>query len=344
LSFTNDQLGLHARSFDDIIAMDVALCGKVAEHEAARCRVAAQSKIVVAFPRDFFVNFTLPEKIASLSLAERSGLRSCRAAASIRRKLEEAKALLNECRDFCVSAAEWRTLDNPKFGGIGILYHMLFGFEYAQGRPLNMLACVAPWEMLTQDVLYRFGPQPEGTDIQKILEDMRPIGAQHDPAGRINECEAALRFFIGPYTDQCTALWNSYFDANGVDVICVPNQFCATWSWSEFAGHRIPMEVKGHDGEYTEELGPFTWESNWILFSNKGLAIPKVAVPLGLDEAGRPVGCCLYGRAVPSAKRFDAEFVRTFDLDFLHQVRRIVSTLHADGSLLRRVEPAATPL
>ena len=56
-------------------------------------------------------------------------------------------------------------------------------------------------------------------------------------------------------------------------------------------------------------------------------------VPLGVDELGRPVSCTCWGKAVPRAHLYDDEFAKSWDLEFMYKVQRLVWTLHGDASL-----------
>ena len=65
ITFWNDQLGLNAREFDDILLYDAAVTGKVQEHDAASASVAAlsNSDITVGFPREFFYECNWPDSV-----------------------------------------------------------------------------------------------------------------------------------------------------------------------------------------------------------------------------------------------------------------------------------------
>jgi len=67
----------------------------------------------------------------------------------------------------------------------------------------------------------------------------------------------------------------------------------------------------------------------------KSIPIPKLMVPTGLDEQGRPTGLLFWGRAVPSEQIDNASFAKTFDLSFLYQVKTLVDLIHQDASLSR---------
>jgi len=64
-----------------------------------------------------------------------------------------------------------------------------------------------------------------------------------------------------------------------------------------------------------------------------GRAVPKLLIPLGVDAEGRPVSCTCWGKAVPRAHLYDDEFAKSWDLEFMYKVQRLVWTLHGDASL-----------
>ena len=244
-----------------------------------------------------------------------------------------------------VIAAEWHTVTSPKLGKVSALYHMLFGYEYAEGKPLDLGIALSVSNMLIQELLHTHSPPGTCVSMSQILEDARPLGSFHHPSASAAgmQDEAALRFLIGAYTDSITDHWNQFFNDNGVDVLIGPIQYADPWTWSEVAENRIALEVLSADGTYSTVKGSHTAASNSpLLYGLKSMAIPKVAVPLGLGPRGRPVACCLYGRAVPPEKRYDSAFIEEFDLDFLYQAHRIIQILHAHGSSLCRAEPRGT--
>ena len=61
MTFTNDQIGLNARSLDDILLLDAALLGLEAEHAAALAAAPSAGEIRVGLPQWPFVEFTVPD-------------------------------------------------------------------------------------------------------------------------------------------------------------------------------------------------------------------------------------------------------------------------------------------
>lgn len=87
---------------------------------------------------------------------------------------------------------------------------MLFGYEYAEGKPLDLGIALSPSNMLIQELLHTHGPPGTCVSMAHILDDARPLGRFHHPsAGAAGmQDDTALRFLIGPYTDSVTSHWN----------------------------------------------------------------------------------------------------------------------------------------
>ena len=126
MTYYNDQVGCIARSLDDIIVYDAAVCGTAAEHAAAAAAVKkrANKSIRVAFPEEIFVRFASEP---GGSLVEAS---------------DETRARLSRCRECLVSAGfavlangEWPRVASKRFGGekVNALLHHLFGEEWKPG-------------------------------------------------------------------------------------------------------------------------------------------------------------------------------------------------------------------
>ena len=83
----------------------------------------------------------------------------------------------------------------------------------------------------------------------------------------------------------------------------------------------------GHDGE--------AFGSH--MFKLKHLHIPKLLVPTGLSDDGRPTAVQLWGRAVPYAQMFDDEAAAVHDASFLHLAKKVAAAIQAQPDL-RRVD------
>ena len=67
------------------------------------------------------------------------------------------------------------------------------------------------------------------TTIADVIDDTRPVGVSHGPAGCFrgyngNTGESKLRY-CGVYQTLAPEFWNMYFEQTGVDMIITPTQF-----------------------------------------------------------------------------------------------------------------------
>lgn len=136
---------------------------------------------------------------------------------------------------------------------------------------------------------------------------------------------------------ECTDLWNAYFDEYNIDFILTPSLWSDVSKYTEGVRGARPLNVKQADGGYAMEEVPKGVGAFWGFA--KLWAVPKMLIPLGLDELGRPVSCTCWGKAVPRESLYDDEFVKTFDLNFLYKVKRAVQTMHAVPELQRQEPP-----
>ena len=75
----------------------------------------------------------------------------------------------------------------------------------------------------------------------------------------------------------------------------------------------------------------------------KALHIPKMTIPTGLTDDGRPTAVQVWGKAVPYAQMFDDSVSATRDAEFLHMVERLAQAIAAAPGLGRVDAPAFAP-
>ena len=337
------------------------VCPQAAAHAVAAAAAAAlhPADIRIGFPEEFFVRCNIPASIREDErLAKAAGVGPLRkpgdetdnknsdyaASPHIQAKLAAAKARL-AMTGFTVVEEEWGEVASGPLGPVNALYQMTHGFESAPGEMFQ------PWgpslSTLTGQMAAWMDQYLEPTDVtvRDICDDIRPVG-DHNPAGMMassaNEpgSESAFRMY-GKYSTECTVLWNQYFEDHAVDFICTNSTWADVETYAEMARGDGDVNVKQLDESYAvERLAKGRGRSSFWSFA-KQWAVPKLLVPLGCDSLGRPVSCTLWGKAVPPEHLYDDEFVKTWDLGFMHRARRAVVSLHADPAL-RRVEPPLT--
>ncbi|CAK0845900.1 unnamed protein product [Prorocentrum cordatum] len=275
-----DQLGLNARSIEDIILLDAALgeSGRPARHEDARRAVAERpaSSIRVGAPARPF------------AVGERLELNP-----DVRLKLEEAKAALGAA-GFAVLGREW-----PVSGAaMGTRRHQGGAAPGGDGHEGNAIEALL------------FGSRAvNGEPLSEVLADCGKAGAAHDPGSMFRlACganETQLRYLMGPWikessrksgmkksmcgaprglfglapylslpsersvpgaapiqescaefctvqfyaafssSEECAGVYNSYFDETGADLIVIPSAMAATPDLDALAGAQVPVTPVG---------------------------------------------------------------------------------------------------
>ncbi len=219
----------------------MAVLGIEAEHATAEATVEAMalSDIVVGFPTEIFVSMTVPASVRALAGGLSYSGPDRRASASLRNALETAKGLLT-AGGFTLNTAEWPTVDSPTLGSVNALYHMLSGFEYEPGSAWTYSVCaqtftgqIAQWQhnyLLANTTT--IGPPPRlhalclpcamilipltpcsvPSVAADVIDDTRPVGLSHGPAGCFrgyngNTGESKLRY-CGVYQTEAPEFWN----------------------------------------------------------------------------------------------------------------------------------------
>ncbi|KAJ9463282.1 Glutamyl-tRNA(Gln) amidotransferase subunit A 1 [Diplonema papillatum] len=329
LSYFADQIGLHARSVDDILWADRALNRTAADHESAKAGAAAR-KLRVSFPEEFFQRFTIP---ASVTAARNpTGQVSCRADAAVLEALRRAKETLRAAAGrFSVVDAEFGTVASPTLGAVNVLYDMHFGAE-ANGKPFLplLLAMHSATGQMSAWIDKYF--EVLGVGARDLISDCRAAGGSHDPKGFMafsNVTDESQFRSLAGWSDRARAQWNAYFDEHEIDVMVTPTQFCTSRDLSELAGCTGPLDVLQADGSYAEErVGGVMLYLLPILGTFKMLPVPKLQIPLGKTSEGRLVGATLWGRSVASeADMYSDDVATKADLPFLHAAAEVAAAL-----------------
>jgi hypothetical protein len=128
----------------------------------------------------------------------------------------------------------------------------------------------------------------------------------------------------------------SFFEKTGADLILLPSGRCATPDLAKLASGEVPLTcLPGSDSD-TEVYGGIAGDIWMDQCAFKHLHIPKMAIPTGLTEDGRPTAIQIWGRAVPYELMFDDEYSAKHDLEFLYLVQRVSAAIQANASLERK--------
>lgn len=226
LSYTNDQIGLNARSFDDILLLDAALLDTTAEHAAAAQAAPPLSRVRIGLPQVPFVRW------------HRNAEETLQATAGMMSKYEQVTQVLSAAGAQLVEE-EWPPAPSDSWISTD-------GFEEAaKGQGPGDTSCrsysgrgqAATW---VQDNL--------GAKVSniEIYEDIFPIPGGHDPksafsSSRSQGCsESQFREFMAT-RDDVLQLYNSYFDAHNVDMILSPGQPTEAVNYIDAANLTVPV-------------------------------------------------------------------------------------------------------
>ncbi|CAE7747285.1 gatA, partial [Symbiodinium pilosum] len=313
MSFTRDQIGVVSRSMKDILFYDRALMQE--RHDAESLHISAEK---AARERDLkSIVIACPEVPFQLSKDRNRKLDDI-----MRKPFEACKAAL---KALTVKDVGW---PESSESATGVL-------------PLELKHETLNWPFHTftgQIAHFVFEYLDAPVSLKEIAEDTAFCG-EHVP-GRfysIPPCksETDYRYIVGPNIKDQVMRYNSLFDAEGVDLILAPAAFNATPDLSQALTRTTPAV----DAEGKPALSGM-WETvypiNEVL---KDIQIPKLSVPTGVTEDGRPTGIQLWGRAVDYEDMFKEECATRRSVDFLHLASRVVEILHADPAL-NRVTPA----
>lgn len=139
--------------------------------------------------------------------------------------------------------------------------------------------------------------------------------------------------------------WNAYFKARNIDIILTPGQFTNAVTYVDWANVSLPVRFRSGPGMPAVEFAGAGITGLFISFKTfKHVPIPKLMVPTGLDDGGRPTGVMLWGRGPPVEKLYDDVFARTFDLEFLYTAKALVDIIQSSPGLARQNAPLVAGL
>eukprot|EP00008_Paramoeba_atlantica_P004120 CAMPEP_0201476158 /NCGR_PEP_ID=MMETSP0151_2-20130828/1428_1 /ASSEMBLY_ACC=CAM_ASM_000257 /TAXON_ID=200890 /ORGANISM="Paramoeba atlantica, Strain 621/1 / CCAP 1560/9" /LENGTH=612 /DNA_ID=CAMNT_0047856447 /DNA_START=166 /DNA_END=2004 /DNA_ORIENTATION=- len=335
-SFYNDQVGLNARSYADILLVDAALLGTFKQHTEKKLHYSALSneKISIGLPRFPWVHFDLPSDALNWW--------------GIPNGLTPSEALMDKYNGatkhlakagFNMVQKEWSDVDSPYFGRkVNGLLDVLF-----RDRKINNL----PYDGIGATNLFSFTGQVSewvaayldaDVSLKAMTESILPAGDGHNPAGFFEVGrggdESQTRYAAIAQREKLIQ-YNQYFEENGVDLILIPGQTCDAITFTEASDSSLP-------GRFVQEDGSIKTSSTALIHCNllpyfalKDIPIPKMMIPTGLDSKGRPTGIQVWGKGVPVDYLYDDNYAQIHDLDFLYRVNKVVQSLEEDPQFKR---------
>ena len=343
MTYTNDQIGLNARSLDDILIVDAALLDLQPEHAAAAAAMPPPSEIRCGLPQWPFVEFTVPAGCVD-SMDVGSGLRVSDA---LEAKYLHCSQVLGR-GGVAMVASEWADVDATHSSGSGgqnklnRLADILIG-RVVNGKPLDTGLSNAVHSFSGQIAEWVSTYLEADVSLSAIIADTHPCGAAHNPASfmkRPMETDETQFRYISALQAETIEVYNSLFDDYNLDVIMIPVVLGDACTYEDMAQDTCPLKRRAVDGEgWVDSIGSY-WLSMYTNMNTlKNIPIPKLVVPTGLDDQGRPTAVQLWGRALPVAHLYDDAFARTYDLEFLYTAKAMVGLIQAEPALAR-VEPA----
>eukprot|EP00931_Biecheleriopsis_adriatica_P115465 TRINITY_DN91250_c0_g1_i1.p1 TRINITY_DN91250_c0_g1~~TRINITY_DN91250_c0_g1_i1.p1 ORF type:complete len:639 (-),score=81.76 TRINITY_DN91250_c0_g1_i1:263-2080(-) len=325
-SLLKDQVGLNARSFEDILFVDAALLGTQSQHVTSAAVALPASQLRVGLPRRPF-------------LEEFNGTGWFKISSGLEEKYNAAKAALKSAGVQLVDG-EWSEYPTSTEASAE---HLLSWYEAQCADDLDGLKASwmaeylhAPfgWAEVGADMEYRRYLTPGSVDDHYGLETPAEYNQSHETVTRKKVASQS----------RIISLYNSIFDRLQVDVLMTPPQLPNAVSYVDAASANIPVTYEDAFGNIHSlrqgTMGAMAWFYGYF----KCIPVPKLVVPTGLDDQGRPTSVEFWGRAMPSERIFDDDFAKTYDLTFLYQARALVESLHSDPSLRRVDAPLVNDL
>lgn len=312
MSYRNDQLGVNARNIDDIIAFDMAVLGTSEAHAAAKANVESLSNSDIRIGcSEVYYNYTTatPEIRDYYAKAEQT--------------LKDAGfTFVGECQ----TKNPMTEVPSPEGTSRSAVWYEEMTNFIVNGLGLTD---ISTWDVLLNGYF----------DFGTTLSMGWMFSNEEEGCALINlNTEEAKTQYLGPIPASRSEVYNEYFDANDVDLMMGPSQYCNKVLWSEDIGGSVGAN-DGCDGGRSEGSCMFNCHSPGVLGSlDKTFTKAKFIVPVGLTSAGEHFSVQFMSRAGPrdatvpaSEWVFDEEGPKTWNLEEIYMVKRIADTLEEAG-------------
>lgn len=327
MSYTNDQLGVNARSIDDIILYDLALLPHLKEsYAAAEQRVALRmaASIRIGTPLQPYVHDIIGPGL------ETAG-RHTTLNADVMEKYQHAKAALANA-GFSIVDREWPSAYFDYLGrDENVCVEAVHTQRPVNGGPLNHhFLGLRSFTGQVADFVQEYYDAP--VSIREIRED-----SAHGVWGAGKQDETRYRYWMGPKIKADSEAYNSIFEDNGLDLLLLPAGRFATPDIARLhEGTNTTTHLPGSiEGAGAVEKGT-TYAYLLHFFTFKHLHIPKMVIPTGLTADGRPTAIQIWGKAVPYELMFDDAFAAKHDAEFLSLVKRASAVIQSQPGLQRQ--------
>jgi len=317
LTVRNDQIGINARSMDDIIAWDKALLGTDAAHAKAAAFVAGMSNKDIRIGCSnvhYNYNIMSPSKT---------------------KKYAEAVAILKAAGitfvDTCMNDSPYDTKLIPRPYSNRIQHDELI-YHIKNNLGLNLTS----FEVMLNGY-YGFS---RGTNvIRSTFLDGKGCDGVEGTGYNVNK--TVIDDYLGRVPAEMSNLYNKYFDGYAVDLMMGPGDYCEHVTWSG--------EMRGQcDGDTADPKFSYTNPASSCFGLCHSLAVTggadkmftkaKFVVPIGLTDTGSFFSLHFMSRAGPknysvpaSQWVYDEEGPKTWNLEEIYIVKRLYSILAAAG-------------
>ena len=312
LTYRNDQLGVNARNIDDIIAFDQAVLGTGEAHEAAKAYVEglANKDIRIGCSTVYYNYTTATDAIKEHYTKVENVLKDAGFTFVGDCQTKNPMTEVPNPPDTNPNAVWYEEMTNFMTNGLGLID-------------------LTPWEVLLNGYF----------DFGTTLSMGWMFGGRGEGCGMINlNTDEAKSQYLGPIPATRSDTYNEYFDANRVDLMMGPSQYCNVVHWTEDIGGSVGAN-DGCDGGRSTSGCMYACHSAGILGSlDKTFTKAKFVVPVGLTGSGGHFSVQFMSRAGPRDPQvpatewvYDEEGPKTWNLEELYMVKRIADTLEASG-------------
>jgi Asp-tRNA(Asn)/Glu-tRNA(Gln) amidotransferase A subunit family amidase len=314
LTVRNDQIGLNARSIDDIIAWDKAILGTDAAHAKAAAYVAGLSnKDIRIGCSNVHYNYTIMT-------------------ASKTKKYNEAVAILKAAGitfvDNCMNDNPYNTtlIKRPYNNRI---QHDELAYHIKNNLGLNLTT----FEVMLNGY---YGLARTTNVIRSTFLDGKGCDGVEGTGYNVNK--TVIDDYLGRVPAEMSNLYNKYFDTYGVDLMMGPGDYCERSTWSG--------DMKGTcEGIENPFFIPTSSTAGCTCYAlgvsggaDKMFTKAKFVVPIGLTDTGSYFSLHFMSRAGPknynvpaSQWVYDEEGPKTWNLEEIYIVKRLYSILAAAG-------------
>ena len=343
ITYLCDQVGINARSIDDVIAFDGAFLDTAKLHEEAAQKTPSIKRLRIGVPEWPFVEFQRPASEHNMLLNPKAPAKK-RVSSNIEAKWRATIAALEKAGATIVKK-EWPDKDR---NGLNDLAQSMFqanfkeGFDGLASLVHSFTGQVHEWtrSYLNSDV-----------SVNEIIQETFSLGSGYTPpaffATSALTDESHFRYTVSQWVFDSIDAWNSLFDSSRLDFILVPTLYCDAITYACVGNSSCTMRYSANNSDPLHDVSASVPDCTTVsLFGWKFIPIAKIAFPVGKDQDGNPVSMQLLARSGTKKQGksrnwiFDDDFAKTNDIPLLHKAKTIIDAIKEANPDLTRLEPA----